>query len=716
MTFYNINDIPISVYATSKIGYGKKQKIYKWICSGYDIETTTQYIKNELGKVIMSCSFPYIHQMSINDNDVLFRHCEDFPRLLRRISNELDLNYNVYAVIFIHNLGFEFQHLRWYLDHNDVDIEITNVFAKNERKPMKIELNNNIILLDSMLITNSSLEKLAKDYCHTQKLVGDLDYNKQRHCNTVLEKTKEEAYCVNDVRILSEYSKYYFDNYMNHKKISDNFLPLTSTSIVRHDLKTRFKADKNHKKYVKAIKRCYPKNWKEYSLLMDLFAGGFTHANALYINEVIRDVDSFDLKSSYPAIMLSKYFPMGAFQTISNKNNQVINTLEDMQPYLNKYCCWFRIVLKNVKAKTTHSIISHSKSYYCSNDALIDNGRIRKCSDLIIDCTELDFEIYQKFYDFEIDQVIFFRAAKRGFLPNYLRETVAKYYQLKYEIAEKIKKCNDEKEKADLKKSYAAIKSKLNSLFGCCVTRIVVDDVIYEDGKWSHSEVEDLDYLIVKDKSRNPLLPQWGVWVTSWGRYQVLDVIHKLSINGKNDCLYCDTDSTKIINYHSNRWVYDEFNAKQIVENRQFIEELNLDYDIFYNIGTFEYEGHYEEFKTLGAKRYIYMENSEWHTTIAGLPKNSLLNYCKQNNKYLPDVFKNKMIMDEAYSEKLVSYYVDVEQEMTIDDGNTAETYTVHSCLSLIPTTFSLSVVPQLLQLGALLKQKYRDPIMKEGD
>lgn len=719
MVYNNINDIPIKEYNIAKVGYGTKQKIYKWICSGYDIETTTQYDKNELGKVTWSCSFPYIHQFSINENDVLFRNCEELPALLDRISKTLQLGGNVYTVIFVHNLGFEFQHLRWYLDNNEYDISIINVFAKNERKPMKIELSNNIIFLDSMLITNSSLEKLAKDYCKTQKLVGDLDYTKQRNCTTVLSEN-ELQYCINDVRILSEFSQYYFDTFLSHKKIADNYLPITSTGIVRHDLKMRYKKDPKHKQYQKAVKCCYPRNYIEYSVLMDLFAGGYVHANALYINEELHDVDSFDLKSSYPAIMLSRYNAVGSFQTISSKNNQRLFTYEDMKPYLEKYCCWFRIVLSDVKAKTTHSIISHSKAYFCSPEVLLDNGRIRKCKDLIIDCTELDFEIYQKFYDFNIEQIIFFRCARRGYLPNYLRETVAYYYSKKNDISMKIKYCTDKDKLSDLKKEYANVKSRLNSLFGCCVTRIVTEDVVYEEGKWSSMQVEDLDSVIVKDKSRNPLLPQWGVWITSWGRYIILSMIYKLTtgicFNGKkkNDSIYTDTDSIKLFNYSENRYLFDLFNAEVIKNNRIFIKELNLDYDVFFNIGTFEYEGHYKKFKTLGAKRYVYMQDNEWHTVISGLPKNSLINYCKSSGKYLPDVFKNRMLLSEGYSEKLVSYYKDDDDKMTIDDGTTTETYIVHSCVSLIETTFSLSVVPQLLELGAMLKHKHRELWVKE--
>lgn len=712
MVYYNVKDIPIKQYGESHVGLGKKQKILRWICSGYDIETTLQYTKNDKGKVDYCVSLPYIQQMSINNNDVLFRTYDDFIFLLARISKELDLHDNIYTVIFIHNLSFEFAHMRWYLDNNNLGIKITNVFAKTERKPMKVELSNNIIFLDSALITNSSLKKLAKDYCKTQKLVGDLDYSKQRHQHTKLD-PQEEQYCINDVRILSEYSEYYFKTFLSNKKVNENFMPMTSTSIVRHDLKERYKHDPKHKDYMKTIKRLYPRNWKEYQLMMDLFQGGFVHANVVYVSMLLTDVHSFDLKSSYPSILLSKYFPVSQFYNVSNLKHDNIHTIDDMKPYLDEYCCWMRLSLNNLKAKTTHSIISESRAEWYPRQFKekynLDNGRFRECEQIVLDLTELDFDLLCKFYTFELHKVIFFRIAKRGQLPMYFRETVAKYYQMKHEISMQIKECKDKEKLQELKKTYAQVKAKLNSLFGCCVTKVQSSNIVYNEGEWSTEFVEDMDYTILKEKSRNPLLPQWGVWCTSWGRFKVLDMIYKLSTNGKNDCAYCDTDSTKILNYEENRYLYDLYNAKQIIENKEFIEEMNLDYDVFYNIGTFEWEtspsngGCYKHFKTMGAKRYVYEDDFGWHSTIAGLPKNSLQKYCEENNKYLPDVFSQNMLLNEAWSEKLTTYYVDDPTTITVDDGESVEVHEVPSCVCLIPTTFEMSVMGSLLQLCYML-------------
>ncbi len=36
-------------------------------------------------------------------------------------------------------------------------------------------------------------------------------------------------------------------------------------------------------------------------------------------------------------------------------------------------------------------------------------------------------------------------------------------------------------------------------------------------------------------------------------------------------------------------------------------------------IGIWDYEGNYSKFKTLGAKRYLVLENDELHLTLAGL-------------------------------------------------------------------------------------------------
>ena len=96
--------------------------------------------------------------------------------------------------MWVANLSFEFQFIRKWL-------HVTRLFAKEARQPLLVEHNGWLQFREALSISGGNLEQLAKDYCTTQKLVGDLDYSKIRHSTTPL--TQEELnYCIHDVLII----------------------------------------------------------------------------------------------------------------------------------------------------------------------------------------------------------------------------------------------------------------------------------------------------------------------------------------------------------------------------------------------------------------------------------------------------------------------------------------------------------------------------------
>ena len=70
--------------------------------------------------------------------------------------------------------------------------------------------------------------------------------------------------------------------------------------------------------------------------------------------------------------------------------------------------------------------------------------------------------------------------------------------------------------------------------------------------------------------------------------------------------------------------------------NKRMCISYQLDFNVFKNLGKFDYEGTYTRFKTLGAKRYIVEEYNkkddalEVKCTVAGLPKNTFKTFAKQ--------------------------------------------------------------------------------------
>ena len=49
---------------------------------------------------------------------------------------------------------------------------------------------------------------------------------------------------------------------------------------------------------------------KEFQMAQRAFMGGFTHANAKYVEKIVEHVASADIASSYPSVIATKKFPM----------------------------------------------------------------------------------------------------------------------------------------------------------------------------------------------------------------------------------------------------------------------------------------------------------------------------------------------------------------------------------------------------------------------
>lgn len=81
------------------------------------------------------------------------------------------------------------------------------------------------------------------------------------------------------------------------------------------------------------------------------------------------------------------------------------------------------------------------------------------------------------------------------------------------------------------------------------------------------------------------------------------------------DYIYSDTDSLKFKNYEAHKEWIELYNKKIIDKLNSTITHYSLDPEKLHpkgqQLGIWDYEGKYEYFKTLGAKRYIYqkMEN-----------------------------------------------------------------------------------------------------------
>ena len=274
---------------------GRKDKLDETIYS-FDIETTSYIVLN--GNILEAseyehlstkeqeecekCSCMYIWMLSINDTVYYGRTWEELILFLTILNKKVPEK----KIIFIHNLAFEFQYLKSYFRFKEV-------LARKSHKVMKAEMEDfNIELRCSYMMTNVKLAKLPEMFnLPVEKMEGDLDYNKLRHSETPLDE-KELKYCENDCLVVYWYIKYELETYENVKKI-----PLTSTGHVRRELKNLIRKDFKYRRLTSKAVNTDP---HVYQMLIEAFAGGYTHSNYVNTDIIIEGVDSWDFTSSYP--------------------------------------------------------------------------------------------------------------------------------------------------------------------------------------------------------------------------------------------------------------------------------------------------------------------------------------------------------------------------------------------------------------------------------
>lgn len=117
------------------------------------------------------------------------------------------------------------------------------------------------------------------------------------------------------------------------------------------------------------------------------------------------------------------------------------------------------------------------------------------------------------------------------------------------------------------------------------------------------------------------LVYQWGVWVTSWARWELQRMIDISGdgVHTESCFIYCDTDSVKYTGDISTG--LEEYNkAQKLMSFYHGAFAPDANYNIHY-MGVYEDEKPYDRFITWGAKRYAFEQNGETYVTTAGVVK-----------------------------------------------------------------------------------------------
>lgn len=669
----------------------KKGYYYYNVPCAFDIETSSFYVNNEKQAIM------YIWQFAFNGSVIIGRTWDDFIKLLNAISEKFNITIDNRLIIYVHNLSYEFQFMRKYL-------EWENVFAVDNRKPIKCCTVSGIEFRDSYILSGYSLEKTGEQLhkYKVSKLVGNLDYDIIRTPKTHL--TKDEiSYCINDVLVVSAYIQEQIEQYGNILKV-----PLTNTGRVRTYCRNRCfgKGNKDKTQYYayKKLMKALQLNSKEYELLANAFMGGFTHANANKVNRILYDVSSYDFTSSYPAVMLLEQYPMG-----KGIYKNTFKSWDEYKQYNTTYCMVFDLLLEGVSLKVqADTPISSSKCRILENP-VINNGRVASADKLLISCTNVDLDVYLAFYNIEHLSITNCYCYIKDYLPKPILQAILDLYKQKTEL----------KGVENMEVEYLHSKGMINSCYGMMVTSITRPDYNYNNGEWEIDKNIDIEKAIADyngDKNRFLFYP-WGIFVTAYARRNLFSAILECG----NDYCYSDTDSVKILNRENHLTYFDAYNNKIIQKIKKCCKENDLDENYFSpktikgvikTIGIWDYEGTYTMFKTLGAKRYLYVDDDKLHATIAGTGKQKAVEYLISKYKTYDKIFKaftTGLEIPENYTGKLTHTYIDdtMEGDILDIDGNLYH-YKQLSGIHLEKTTFKLSLTEMFLKYIMGVQDEYR--------
>ena len=215
---------------------------------------------------------------------------EQIAPALSRIHASLRGNH---TIIYIHNLAYDWQFCRKFM-LEEWGEPVAQLNTK-PHYPVNIDFDNGISLRDSLILSQRSIERWAKDLnAPHQKAVGSWDYERIRHQGEPLTEA-ELKYIECDVLAGVEC----LDILRRQLGCTYASFPYTQTGIVRSAARAAAKPFHAHNK----VREYYKDSFEVYRLMEHIYHGGYTHANRHNVGWTIEgDIQAYDFSSSYPFV------------------------------------------------------------------------------------------------------------------------------------------------------------------------------------------------------------------------------------------------------------------------------------------------------------------------------------------------------------------------------------------------------------------------------
>ena len=588
----------------------------------------------------------------------VWRDQDEWLRFMNSVAKHNESNGKI-TLCFVHNLSYEWQFIRHLFDW-DPD----TVFAiGSAREVVKARTRNGIEFRCSMKLSGLSLAKSAERF-GLKKMVGDLDHELQRHTGTPLTE-KELGYIRADVDIMPGI----ITGLMGENDCDLSTLPLTATGFVRKHVNSELNKSTVRRDYYNKFSREY--NSAVHHMRDMAIQGGYVHACNWHGGDIYEDVVAYDLASSYPAVMCDGMYPTTQFLNVSHMEGGD----ELLERFTTPGACYYATVKFNdIMSTMPFTIWSRSKCHEGSlENPMFDNGRVLSADSMVATITNVDYLNLRDFYMWDSVEVLELFVAKASPLPMEFTSLVLESYGKKTRFK------NVEGKDLD----YRFAKTIVNSIYGMTATNPIHEPMHFDSDLVSlvpDEFNEEMHDEAIEKASKWSYSPHWGVWVAANGRRSLLSAIKRLT-DEELDVLYCDTDSMYIVSDPRIDGIMSDLNDARRDRMHSTMVEAGYDGDMVEDLvapraatgervqlGAWEFDGHYDRFKTLGAKRYAGENESGLHITVAGLTKKAAdVIGCIDN-------FNFGMHIGPDHSGRMISTYDDKPFEEDVVDylGNPA--------------------------------------------
>lgn len=608
------------------------------------------------------------------------------------------LHHAVTVKIAVHNLSYDYAYLREWLRLVEDAGYIVQVVARSSTNILKISISQQqdkyivekVVFFDTLAIFAKSLRNLGeslgyfKDFIdYYEDLAPDsmlslenVDYNHRDTdllmvaiCTSLLKQPgvtmdrlgSQILTKTGIVRVLDRTDKHMGGMVVGTRETEQGPKPLTV-----YDMDRQFVAEHQ----IDSLDLL--KTWDSYGNTQNgqpgCYAGGVNLSNTHYLGVVSHGVMSYDLKSAYPAIMLSMSVPVNPHiitnpadfgSLLEPRTPKIAKVLEGVEPF------WVgTVIFHDVKIRgdwlrhvgdvsiTEAMVTQHRKT---NEGVKFADGHLFSANVIAFTfCNPTFYEFCEQFTfsSAEFESLTIYDGYELPtpymvlrVLHHYKEKTAAKSIGkaclagtlktqdidaalsaglISVDEADRLKQGPDERW---VKTFIQGHKGNLNSLYGVLVTAPLRDEFDLNVNQWLFKvdmtdEEKWAEYC--DGKVDGLMWREAGVMVALLNRYKIVAMIHAI-IDAGADVLYTDTDSIKILGItkeqadaifapiHSEietrtRYVVSEVLGRlnaQIKEGGTGTPEVTLPDDPdFRALGKLDYEGTYERFVSMGHKKY----------------------------------------------------------------------------------------------------------------